>query len=243
MRIARLTKFRASVEFPAMKGKRLCSLAAALCLIAGPASAESDGQLWTALFVNGPASEGGRFLLWFDGHARFRDDASDLGVTILRPAVGWRVSDDLSLWTGYARVVARRETGPAFEEHRLWQQATYPVLDALGGRFVGRTRLEQRFPDAGGETGWRLRQFVRFDRRLEGTPLSAIAWNETFVGFNATGWGAVAGYDQSRTFAGAGLHPNKRLRFEVGYMFNHVRRDNAADAANHVALFAIALSL
>ncbi len=226
-----------------MKGKRLCILAAAACLATGQACAQSDGQLWTALFANGPASEGGRFLLWFDGHARFRDDASDLGVTILRPGVGWKFSDGLSLWAGYARVVARRETGPAFEEHRLWQQATYPLLDAFGGRIVGRTRLEQRFPDAGGETGWRLRQFARFDRRFEGTPVSAIAWNETFIGFNETGWGAVDGYDQSRSFAGIGLHANRRLRFEGGYMFNHVRRENAADARNHVALFAISLSL
>lgn len=226
-----------------MKGKRLCAAALALTLAAGSAAAESDGQLWTALFANGPASESGRFLLWFDGHARFRDGATDLGVTILRPGLGWKVSDDLSLWTGYARVVARRETGPDFEEHRLWQQATYSVADVFGGRITGRTRLEQRFADTGGETGHRLRQFVRFDRRFDGAPYSAIAWNETFFGFNDTNWGAVGGYDQSRTFVGFGLHPNKRLRFEGGYMFNHIRRENADDANNHVALFAVALAL
>lgn len=226
-----------------MNVKRLCAAALAACLVASPAAAESDGQLWTAIFANGPASEDGRFLLWFDGHARFRNDAGDLGVTILRPGVGWKVSDDLSLWAGYARVTARRDNAPDFEEHRLWQQATYRIADLFGGRLTGRTRLEQRFADSGGETGHRLRQFVRYDRRFDNSPVSAIAWNETFVGFNETGWGAAGGYDQSRTFVGAGLHPNKRLRFEGGYMVNHIRRENADDTNNHVALFAIALAL
>ncbi len=226
-----------------MKRKRLRSAALAVMLFASPAAAESDAQLWTALSANGPAGGSGRFLLWFDGHARFRYDASDLGVTILRPGFGWKVSDDLSLWAGYARVVARRETGPDFEEHRLWQQATYPVASILGGRITGRTRLEQRFADSGGETGHRLRQFIRYDRRFADTPYSAIAWHEAFIGLNATTWGAVGGYDQSRSFFGFGLHPNKKLRFEGGYMFNHVRRENAADADNHVALVAIALAL
>ena len=226
-----------------MNVKRLRDAALAVFLVAGPAAAESDSQLWSAVFVNGPARADSRFLLWFDGHARFRDSASDLGVTILRPGVGWKASEDLSLWAGYARVTAHRENAPDFEEHRLWQQATYPIADLLGGRLVGRTRLEQRFADTGGGTGHRLRQFVRYDRRFRGAPYSAVAWNETFIGFNDTNWGALGGYDQSRSFAGLGLHPNKRLRLEGGYMFNHIRRQGADDADNHVALVAIALAL
>jgi hypothetical protein len=225
-----------------MKGKRLFA-AVAFALSASPAAAESDGQLWTALFANGPVSDDGRFLLWFDGHARFRDDAGDLGVTILRPGVGWKVSDDLSLWAGYARVVARRENAPDIEENRLWQQATYPVAELFGGRITGRTRLEQRNVNIGDDTGHRVRQFLRYDRRFEGSALSAIMWNETFFGLNATDWGALSGYDQSRSFVGVGIHPNKRLRFEGGYMFNHIRRAGADDANNHTALFAIALAL
>ena len=226
-----------------MKEKILGAAALAIALAASPGSAESDAQLWTAMLANGPVSDNGSFLLWFDGHARFRDDAGDLGVTILRPGVGWKVADDLSLWAGYARVVARRENAPDLEENRFWQQATYPVAELFGGRITGRTRLEQRNVNLGDDTGHRVRQFLRYDRRFDSSALSAIVWKEVFVGFNATDWGALSGYDQSRSFAGVGIHPNKRLRVEGGYMFNHIRRADAEDASNHAALFAIAFAL
>ena len=150
-----------------MKGKILGAAALAIALAESPASAENDAQLWTAMLANGPVSDNGRFLLWFDGHARFRDDAGDLGVTILRPGVGWKVADDLSLWAGYARVVARRENAPDLEENRFWQQATYPVAELFGGRITGRTRREQRNVNLGDDTGHRVRQFLRYDRRFD----------------------------------------------------------------------------
>ncbi|WP_428408618.1 DUF2490 domain-containing protein [Hyphococcus sp.] len=218
-------------------------LAAALALAPVNMAAADDFQLWTAVAANGPVEEDGRFLVWFDGHARFRDDAGDLGVSILRPGVGWRLNRDLSLWAGYARVVSRQENAADVEENRLWQQATYGVGDVLGGSVTGRSRLEQRFIDGGGDTGWRVRQLLRYSRPLTGTPLSAVVSNETFIAFNDTDWGAASGYDQSRNFVGINYKATDHLAVESGYMLNHIRRDNAADAFNHVVSVSLNLSL
>ncbi len=226
-----------------MKTASQLFLAAALSLAPLHPAAADDFQLWTAVAANGPVEEDGRLLVWFDGHARFRDDAGDLGVSILRPGLGWRVNRDLSLWAGYARVVSRQENAADVEENRLWQQATYNVGELLGGSVSGRSRLEQRFINGGGDTGWRVRQLLRYSRPLTGTQLSAVAWNETFIALNDTDWGAASGYDQSRNFVGVNYKATDHLGVESGYMLNHIRRENAADAVNHVLSVSLSLSL
>ena len=204
-----------------------------MCLtaVASVASAQDDTQSWNAVFASGPVSENSRLLVWFDGHARFRDEGSDLDTTIMRPGVGWRASPRLDLWAGYALVSTRRP-GPDVEEHRAWQQATYPVATIAGGRFTGRTRLEQRFRDGGDDTGWRLRQFLRWSRPIEGGPVSVVVSNETFIGLNDTDWGQGAGFDQNRAFAGLAWQASPGLRIEGGYMNQHIEGGARPDRTN-----------
>lgn len=203
----------------------------------------SDTQLWNAIAINGPVKDDSKLLLWFDGHARSRDNVSDLGVSIIRPALGWRVNSKLSLWAGYASVVARNENGPNLRENRIWQQATYPIGTFMGGRLSGRTRLEQRFADRGDDTGWRIRQFVRFARPFDDPKYSFIAWNELFVDLNDVDWGPRAGYGQNRTFVGAGWQVAKNLRLEGGYLLNHINSAGPSNTTNHVISFGLFAAL
>ncbi|MHA7871887.1 MAG: DUF2490 domain-containing protein, partial [Hyphococcus sp.] len=188
-----------------------------------------DTQIWLATFVNGPVSENSRLLVWFDGHARFDDGASRLGTSILRPALGWRANDRLSLWAGYARVVGRRDNVPNTEENRIWQQATYRIAEPFGGVLSGRSRLEQRLLNTGDDTGWRYRQSFRFARPLPTLPYTAVVSNETFFHLNDADWGPRAGFDQTRTFIGAGRQITDNLRFEAGYLNVYLNRPPGAD--------------
>lgn len=211
--------------------KRALIFAAVACaVVVQPARAEPD-QTWTALNVSGPVARDSRWLVWFDGHARLTEgDGAD--ISILRPGVGYRMNPKLDVWVGYARVT-RHEAASDIVEHRLWQQATYPIGEAAGGRITARTRLEQRFRDQG-DTGWRLRQQVRYARPIA-TSVSAIAWNETFVGLNETDWGQGKGLNLSRTFLGLGWSPTPRYRVEAGYLNQHTlnRRVGGRDASDH----------
>ena len=204
------------------------SLAAIVILSTGAARAQ-DTQFWTALFSNGPISEDSRLLIWFDGHARYSDDVSRLGVSIIRPGVGYKVNDRISLWAGYAWVVSRADGRDNITDNRFWQQATFKVASGDWGTLTGRTRLEQRFLSSGDETGWRLRQFFRYTKPLS-PRLTATAWNETFIALNDTDFGARAGYDQNRTFAGLRWRTNDYFSLEGGYLFNDIR---AGDQQNH----------
>lgn len=201
-----------------------------LVLVVAPRAAIADDtQLWTAIFANGPVKEDSRFLLWFDGHARFSEDVSRLGVSIIRPAAGYRANDRVSLWAGYAWVVSRADGRESITEHRIWQQATYRIGDGDWGTLTGRTRLEQRFFETGDDTGLRARQFFRWIKPVA-PRWSATAWNETFIALNDTDFGANAGYDQNRTFIGARWRASERISLEGGYLFNHI---NAGDQSNH----------
>ncbi|MGF1544530.1 MAG: DUF2490 domain-containing protein [Parvularculaceae bacterium] len=198
------------------------ALAAAFFTTTGPAAAQ-DTQAWTALFANGPAGDDdGRLLLWFDGHARFTEDVSRLGVSIIRPGVGYRVNDRVSLWAGYAWVVSRADGRDNITDNRFWQQATYRIGEGGWGALTGRTRLEQRFLSTGDETGWRFRQFFRWIKPV-GERWSATAWNETFVALNDADFGAEAGYDQNRTFVGLRWNATSRIGLEGGYLLNDLR--------------------
>lgn len=218
---------------------------AAPALAAGQARAqpESDVQAWTAVFLSGKPAENSRLLLWFDGHARFSEDVDGLGVTIVRPGLGWRINGKLDLWAGYARVVSRSETGPDIEEDRIWQQATYPLGHAIGGALSGRTRLEQRFRGAGDDTGWRLRHFMRWERRFDGSPVSPVIANEIFLNFNDTDWGQRSGFDQNRLFVGGAIRPSKQVRFEGGYLNNIINTSGPGRQTNHNLFVNLFLSL
>lgn len=196
--------------------------------LSGTARAQ-DTQLWTALFSNGPVNDESRLLLWFDGHARYSDDVGRLGVSIIRPGIGYKLNDRISLWTGYAWVVSRADGRNNITDNRIWQQATYKIADGAWGTLSARTRLEQRFLNTGDETGWRLRQFVRWAKPVSDR-WTVTAWNETFIALNDTDFGAQAGYDQNRTFAGLRWRAAKKFSLEGGYLFNDT---NASDQQNH----------
>ncbi len=212
----------------------------AFAIATGPARAQ-DTQFWTALFANGPAEEDGRFLLWFDGHARYSEDVSRLGVSIIRPGVGYKVNERVSLWAGYAYVVSRADGRDNITDNRIWQQATYKIASGDWGALTGRTRLEQRFLSTGDETAHRLRQFVRYSKPVS-PRWTVTGWNETFIALNGTDAGIASGYDQNRTFVGLRWKTAGRLALEGGYLLNHINRVGADDSTNHNVSLSIVTS-
>lgn len=184
-----------------------------------PGAQADDTQAWSSVVVQSTPAAGEKLLLSFDAHARWRDDASELGVTILRPAIGWRLNPKVDLWAGYAHVTL--DTGSAdITEHRLWQQVSFQAGEVLGGQLTSRTRLEQRERENADGTGYRLRQLVRWSRPIDDTPLSIVATNEVFAAFNDTDWGQRSGFDQNRAFIGLGVRLSGKARLEAGYLNN-----------------------
>ncbi|MFK7999802.1 MAG: DUF2490 domain-containing protein [Polyangiales bacterium] len=198
------------------------------------AQSEDEFQLWSALLSSGAFQpETPRVGFWFDLHAR-RGDAGT--VVIVRPGVGLEVNDWLSLWVGYAWVPVFTDGADSRSEHRLWQQA---ILKHSTSNWTlqARTRFEQRFSEGGDDVGFRFRQFVRANwQPSQSSPVGLAVWDELFVGFNDTDWGAAAGFDQNRLFLGPFLKMAPWARLEVGYLFAYLRREPVNRVAHTLAI-------
>jgi hypothetical protein len=193
----------------------------------------NDFQAWSQVAVNGSATKDSRFLLWFDGHARYGDDASRLATSIVRPGIGWKATSKLNLWAGYARVRNPVE-GLDIKEDRIWQQATYPVVSIFGGNLTGRTRLEQRTrDDFGDDTGNRVRHMFRWSKALSEN-YSLIFANEYFFNVDNTDWGQRSGCDQNRAYAAIGWQAAKKTRVEFGYLHNNINSAGSSNQTNNV---------
>lgn len=211
-----------------------------LASLAAPtlANPDEDQQTWGAVFNTGHLSAlhpKARF--WLEGQGRFGDDTSRFSQGILRAGLGWAVSEHWVLWGGYAWIPSD-PPGPSngTREHRLWQQAMgNGGVPASRLNWVARTRLEQRWLEHADDTGWRLRQFAKLTHPLtSGGRVYASVWDEVFFALNATDWGARAGLDQNRAFAGFGVRLGKGVSTEVGYLHQYVFRASRPDASNHI---------
>jgi hypothetical protein len=206
-----------------------------------PAAAQSidDLGVWTLLFANGDLHHHAlddNFKWWFDGHLRLFDDAGGFGQSIVRPGVGYSLTDSATAWAGYAWIRTSPGGGSDVDEHRAWQQLTWSQkLDPATLDF--RSRLEQRFVETGSDTGWRFRQLAAFRRPLACVPqFTLVAWDEILFHLNDTDWGARDGFDQNRAFLGLGWkpHPDTSWRIETGYVHQFIDRPVRDDLSNHI---------
>jgi hypothetical protein len=190
------------------------SAAAALLLLAMPAPAQTDGQAWTNMLAQGSIS--GDLVFWFDASARFTNDATRLGQSLVRGGLGARIDRNLTVHAGYAHIRTNPANGANTVEHRGWQQAVYPIIRSKRMQLMGRTRLEQRWLEGQDGMSLRARQLVRFIVPLgDPTQPRFLAWHEGFFTLADTGWSPDTGFDQHRSFVGVIL-PMGPHAVEVG---------------------------
>ncbi len=194
-------------------------LLAGLLLAPSPAAAvDTDFQEWSLFMVQ--KDLGKRWIGYFEVQPRFGNDVSELDRLIVRPAVGYRINPNISIWQGYGYTP---QFAPAFRgEHRSFQQLL-AEHDLGTGRIINRTRLEQRFIDDAGGTSVRLRHMVRLTHPIgRSKRWSWVGYNEFFFNLNSVSAGPQAGFDQNRVFVGVNRKVNQRLLLEAGYLADFI---------------------
>lgn len=214
---------------------RFLLLAALLLPCAARAETREDEQLWINVTVQGSIKD--ELVYFAEAQPRFGGGASRLEQLLLRPAIGWRATPRLTLYQGYAHVVLPIEGGRDRNEERSFQQATWNAGRVGPGDLSTRTRLEQRWLSDGDDTGWRLRQMIRYrlPLRADRKGVGLLGWTEPFVALNDTDWGARAGFDQLRTFVGAEVPVGGASTAELGYMNQLIDRGGGVRQVNHIA--------
>ena len=213
--------------------------ACAFCILLTDAHAEAvDNDLQTWEIVTLRVEMPHKLLLYGEVQPRVglegSPDNNGLDRIILRPAVGYQLTPNVSLWQGYAWT-------PSFNpdynsEHRLFQQLLVEnKVKKLS--LTNRSRLEERFIDGAGGTSVRARHMARVAYPLgKSGKWSAVGYDEFFVNLNDTRSGPQSGFDQNRVFVGLNRTLNERLNVEAGYLVNYLNRDNAEDKLQHVIL-------
>ena len=215
-------------------------LLSSLLPVAGAvAQTRDDGALWLAWVAQGrlgaPDTALGDFRFWLDVQDRQRDEARHFDLGIVRPGLGYALTERITAFAGYAWVPTDPPRRDDFDEHRTWQQLTWNI-PVLGGTVQSRTRLEQRFVATDGDTGWRLREFVKTTVPLVADKSWFVSlWDEMFWDLNDTDWGQRTGFRQNRAFAGLGtfLDEGRRLSLEIGYLNQWIDRPGE-DRMNHI---------
>jgi hypothetical protein len=145
-----------------------------------------------------------RWHWWMEVQPRTRESGKEMDQLLIRPGVGYALTDHSTVWIGYAHVTNYPVIGDTIHENRMGQQYQWSGPTPLGA-FTSRTRLEQRWQDNGNDTGGRFRQLFKFNWPFSFHPAASfVAWDEVFVNLNRTDWGARRGLDQNRGFAGLG---------------------------------------
>lgn len=201
---------------------------------AGARTAEDLG-VWTNLTAIGTV--GPRVAYFVEVQPRTADGVGRLGQLLLRSGLGWKFSDAVTVYGGYLRLVTPVRGGRDGQEDRPFAQLSWNLGRLAGGGLSSRTRLELRRPHAGRDTGWRLREMIRYVHPL-GSPdrPRALASTELFAAFNDTDWGARAGFDQARTFLGLELPiRGGRSTVEAGYLNQTINDPGGRVRVNHVA--------
>lgn len=216
-----------------VRSSLFATASAAFLLPLTPARAETDSQLWAMGVAQGSIS--GDLIAYAEVQPRFTDGPERFGQLLLRPALGVQLSRKTSVLFGYAYVRTEPRGGRASDEHRAWQQVTWPVASVDELDISARTRFEQRRVVGANDLGWRFRQQIRATRPISRDGRTkVVAWTEPFYNLDTTSWGQRAGFDQWRTFIGISSPIASRVTVEPGYLNQTVFR-RGEDRVNHAA--------
>jgi hypothetical protein len=171
---------------------------------------------------------------YFEFQPRWRDSKRNFDQRLIRPALIYELSEDSSLWFGYANVQGYGKSS-SLREHRLWQQylIKYKVNDYL--TIKSQTRTEQRYFVGYSDVGYKIRQKVAFYIPFgKSSDYSALFYEEVHHNFNTTDYGASKGFEQNRFFLGVEWKPQKNLSIETGYLNQYFDNRKQPDQSNHI---------
>lgn len=226
-----------------MKGLLQVATAAAAVIVAAPASAADDAQLWTGGNVTVKLSD--RWRLSEEITARFSDNRNGLYEIESNTLIGYRLSRNMTVWAGYTHDPQYAAGEFTVMEHRAREQVTFDKLAELGsGKVSGRMRVEQRWREGLDGTGWRLRPYLKYALPLRrGSRTTFVISTEPFFNLNRTMFQRSSGLDRVRTFVGVSVPLAKTLAADVGYLNQHTFVRNGGDTDDHVASVSFNLSL
>lgn len=193
-------------------------------------AADDDLNIWTAQVATVEADDKLRIRL--EAQERFTDDASRLGQLLLRPAIGYQVSDDTSIYGGYAYVLTNPEGPAKSNEHRFFQEVNLRRNLSDTVSISSRNRFEQRTWEETGGTALRYRNQIALRAKVSDKN-NLVVYTEPFIPLNS------AGFQNDdvvvwRNFVGVSVPISEQFSLTPGYLNQHSFRPGE-DRSQHIA--------
>lgn len=203
-----------------LRSARRAGVALLLVLATVPdavAQQNPDRQVWVQALALGQLSENWRSHV--EVQPRWFDDGSELGLTIVRYALGRRVAPRVTVFLGHAWVPRTFGEGVRHEQ-RVWQQLSI-TGPALGGWVTSaRVRLEQRWLDPWDGASHRLRTMVRAQRPVAaGSRWGVWSYDELMITLDDTARGPGSGFDRNRLAGGVSRRLSPAVSIDAGYLW------------------------
>ncbi|MBI2786350.1 MAG: DUF2490 domain-containing protein [Legionella longbeachae] len=211
-------------------------------------SLEQDFQTWLNITAIGKTHSENKFWsrvrYWLEGQQRWGEDSSHFSQTLLRPGLGYALTENTTIWLGYGWVYTGEPfTSNTFEENRIWQQLLW-VKTHLHLTLTSRTRMEERFLENAPKTAYRFRQLVKMSIPFKNQPkISFATSDEVFFHLNNFIGANNRGFDQNRLFVGLGYQLNPFIKTEIGYMNQYIRRVDVPNFLSNILSINFYLSL
>jgi hypothetical protein len=207
----------------------------------GAAQARSDDQVWAT--ASATVKLAPKWRLSQELVARFSDNRNGLYEIESNTLIGYRLSKVTTVWAGYTHNPQYAAGDFTVLERRAREQITFDGFARLGpGKLSGRMRLEQRWREGVDGTGWRLRPYLKFSLPVHGKTWLNLS-TEPFLNLNRTSFQRTGGLDRVRNLITISTPLSKSITGEVGYLNQHGFVRRGEDTSDHVAYFAMSLSL
>ena len=218
--------------------------AAVFVLMTRPATVHaqdtSDGQVWVQALAIGQLGDHWRSHV--EVQPRWMNDASELGLTIVRTAIGRRVAPRLTAWVGHAWVPRTLGAGVR-NEQRLWQQLSYAAPAVACWTPTVRLRVEQRWLQPWDGASHRVRLLACAQRPLgAATPWAVFTYDEAMFTLDHTRRGPARGFDRNRLSAGLVRRFSPVVSSDLGYIWETAAVPDGR-RNGHVLLAVLSLSV
>lgn len=153
--------------------------------------------------------------------------------------LGYAIDSHISAWIGYTHQSIMQHGSLLAIEHRLRPQLSFDSIARIGPvRIGGRLRLEARWRDNAGGTGWRIRPQVKLTLPLA-SRLSVSLTHEQYFDLNRTPFQTVGGLERTRSALVLSTALSKHVGIDFGYLEQHGFLRGRPDTNDHVATIAL----
>ena len=195
---------------------------------------------WNSAMLTGnfgglsPASERWRWLIMDQN--RTRDDSragTRFSENLLWVQLGYQVHKNVGVWLGYTHAWIDPLDKPSFQESRPYQDLLVEV-PLLEGKFLSRTRIEQRVTQSSGSVGIRSREWIQFSYPLTflSDQIGFYFGDEVLFYLNDSSFGR-SGFSENRVLGGFNFSFSVHWSAEVGYLGQYVVNPTGRDLFTH----------